>query len=273
MRVFVANVGVNSNDASERGLRSPLFGDGTFEMVPIKEASKFALIASSRTYSALPAWTGRVSSLAAFIPERMRAYAAHDDPDFWGMTYGDKLTGRAAALREAGAGDLLLFLARLWDHADGRSFGGGSFHFVGAMFVTHNLEFRPGALPQVPEEVLTRVRRNAHLLRDAAAIHEPYRVIVGDQARSARFWRPILVTGDVAALLFAGTYAEDSGTFLRGREPIRNKNGAPRTLKWFGSITRSVQWFLDDAAEADRPFVTRLLALVDSAGRAVLPRG
>lgn len=273
MRVFVANVGVNSRDASERGLRSPLFEDGTFEMVPIKEASKFALIARSRTYRALPAWTGRMSSLAAFIPEGMRAYAAHDDPDFRCMTYGDKLTGRASALREARAGDLLLFLARLWNHAGGRSFGGGSFHFVGSMLVTHNLEFRPSALPQAPEEVLARVRANAHVLRDAAASHEPYRVIVGDQARSARFQHPILVTGDVAALLFAGTYAEDSGTFLRGHEPLRNKNGAPRTLKWFGSITRSVQWFLDDSAEADRPFVTRLLALVEGAGRAALPRG
>ncbi len=273
MRLFVANVGVNSSDASKRGMRSPLFDDGSFEMVPIKEGMRFASSARVRRYDALPSWTGKASSMAEFVPDRMRTYAAHDDPDFARMTYGDKLTGRAAALREARADDLLLFLARLWPVSNGSWERRGAFHFVGAMFVTHNLEFPGAAQPDVSLEVFQRVRMNAHVLRDPTARSEPYRVVVGDVAKSTRFRRPIPVTGKVAALLFAGEYSEAAGTFQRGGAPLRNKNGSARTLKWFGSITRAVQWFLDDANEEDRPYVRKLLTLIELAGRAEPPSG
>ena len=59
-------------DAAKRGLRSPVFPDGTFEFVPIKEESRFSQAEGIRSYSDLPSWTGRVRSLAGFLPERVR---------------------------------------------------------------------------------------------------------------------------------------------------------------------------------------------------------
>lgn len=268
MRIFVVNVGVNSSDASKRGMRSPLFDDGSFEMVPIREGRRFASAPGVRRYSALPGWTNHAPTLAAYVPEKMRTYAAHDDPDFARMTYGDKLNGRAAALRDAAPGDLVLFLARLWEHTCGRFRGTGAFHLVGALFVTHNLEYGLGTRTEPPEAVRSRVQMNAHVLRDPAHGKEPFRILVGDSTRSARFQRPIAVTGEVASMLFGGTYSEQDGTFLRDGKPLRNKNGAVRQLKRFGSITRTIQWFLDDATAEDRASVSLLLSLVDSAGSA-----
>lgn len=270
MRIFVANVGVNTSDAATRGMRSPLFEDGSFEMVPIKEGRRFANGPGPRRYCDLPSWTGRASSLAAFVPEKMREYAAHDDPDFSGMTYGDKLTGRAAALRVVRAGDLLLFLARLWGH-DGRRFqGAGAFHFVGAMSVTHNLEFGPDRDTSVPEDVRRRVEKNAHAVRDHRR-REAFRILVGDVRRSSRFRRAVPVTGEVAGILFGATYSAEQGTFHRCGKPVLNKNGSVRQLKRFGSITRTIQWFLDDERSDDRPSIVHLLEMIESAGRAPAP--
>src|SRR5437016_284552 len=115
MRIFVVNVGVNAADAAKRNLRSPRFDDGEFELVPIKEPSRFASASCARSYDALPSWTGRVPNLGALVPANIRHYAAHADPDFDAFTYGDIATSRAANLRSVQNDDELWFLARLWN--------------------------------------------------------------------------------------------------------------------------------------------------------------
>ena len=54
MKLYVVNVGVNTADAGKRGLRSPMFPDGTFEFVPIKEESRFSQAEGIRSYNDLP---------------------------------------------------------------------------------------------------------------------------------------------------------------------------------------------------------------------------
>ena len=121
MAAFLANVGVN---AAHR-VRSPLFADGTFELLPIPELHPWRP----------PMLRLRdVPGLAAHIPASWSQRAVHLDPDLRSdkPTYGDncRRAGRAFSLRRARPGDLIVFLARLADeHRRAR------FHLVGSLEV------------------------------------------------------------------------------------------------------------------------------------------
>jgi hypothetical protein len=101
---FLANVGVNAGHAA----RSPLFSDGTFQLVPIPERQRWRP----------PMLRVRdISGLARYTPLSWRNRAVHLDPDLDSRqpTYGDncRRAGRAYSLRQSRAGDLIFFLARL----------------------------------------------------------------------------------------------------------------------------------------------------------------
>jgi len=271
MRLFVANVGVNTADARSRGLKSPVFDEGRFEFVPIKEPSRFAGSTHVRRYRDLPCWTREGVALTTFLPKDVRDFAAHDDPDFVGLTYGDIASSRAATLTELEPGDHLWFLARLWSYRDGGYTGPSAFHFVGALDVTDNLALQDG-LEGVDTAVRARAERNAHWLRYRSGDSAPSRILAGDVKTSARFERAIQVTPDVAGLLFGGDRHVD-GTYRRNGVVLRNKCGTARTFETFGSITRTVQWFLDSTREEDRPFLDALGRLRRGAGAASPPLG
>jgi hypothetical protein len=61
------------------------------------------------------------------------------------------------------------------------------------------------------------------------------------------------------------------GTYRRDGAVLRNKCGTARSFETFGSITRTVQWFLDSKREEDRPFLDALLELRRKAGAAASP--
>ena len=103
MAGFLANVGVNASHT----VSSPLYADGTFELLPIPEA-------------------------VPWRPPMLRGWrdkAVHLDPDFTSTpaTYGDncRRAGRAFSLRRAQQGDLIVFLARLVNHHPGFYLVGG----------------------------------------------------------------------------------------------------------------------------------------------------
>ena len=249
MRLYVVNVGVNTADAARRGLRSPVFPDGTFEFVPIKEESRFSQAEGIRSYSDLPSWTGRARSLAGFLPERVRLYRAHADPEFETFTYGDILSVRAANLAGVEPGDQLWFLARLWDHDGTRWTGASGFYFIGLLEVEQNRFFAAGTrLEGIPPAVRERIGNNAHYHRLLAGDTAAFRILCGRQAASWRFLRALRVTPKVAGVLFGGSYDGSSGVFRRGSEVLKNKNGRPRRFDRFGSITRTIQCFLDSGA-------------------------
>lgn len=106
MAAFLANVGVNASHP----VSSPLFDDGTFELIPIPEAIPWRP-------PMLRGWHDR---------------AVHLDPDFTSTpaTYGDNCgrAGRAFSLRRARRGDVIFFLARLVNHRPG-------FYLVGSLEV------------------------------------------------------------------------------------------------------------------------------------------
>ena len=117
MAAFLANVGVNSSHAA----RSPLFADGTFELLPIPEPNKWH--APMLRMRDLP--HARRHAPAAWLDR-----AVHLDPDLTSgiPTYGDncRRAGRAFSLRQAKSGDIVVFIARL--HPHGTPAG---FHLVG----------------------------------------------------------------------------------------------------------------------------------------------
>ena len=88
---------------------------------------------------------------------------------------------------------------------------------------------------------------------------------------SARFEQAVKVTPEVAGLIFGGDYRPKTDTFVRDGATLLNKNGQPRTFKRFGSITRTIQSFLDDeqAGDVERE---RLQALVTAASAARRPQ-
>ena len=245
MRLYVANVGVNKTDANERRMRSPVFPDRNFEFVPIKEESRFSEAAGIPTYNDLPSWASRTQSLAGFLPERVRHYRVHADPEFETFTYGDISSSRAANLARMVPGDQLWFLARLWNYDGARWTGGSDFHFIAFLQVEWNRYFEAGTCPDdVSVAVRERIRNNAHY-RMLAGDRCAFRILGGQPRESRRFDRALKVTPEVASLLFGGSYDKPSGVFKRGGEVLKNKNGKPRRFDMFGSITRAIQCFLD----------------------------
>jgi hypothetical protein len=111
MAAFIANVGVN---CSHR-VTSPLYGDGSFKLMPIPEAQP---------------WAPPMVRLAKAWGDR----AVHLDPDLEGepRTYGDncRRAPRAFVLRQAKPGDTILFLARLTPAS-----GDPGFYLVGELVI------------------------------------------------------------------------------------------------------------------------------------------
>ena len=244
MKLYVANVGVNAADAARRGIRSPVFPDGTFEFVPIKESQRFCEMENIPTYRDLTSWTGRAKSLAEFLPEKVHDYRVHADPEFETFTYGDVLSPRAANLKSIAPHDQLWFLARLWEHDETRWTGASDFYLIAFIEVeqTHLIEAGSGDLPPA---LIKRIQNNAHYRRMAAGDTSACRILLGKPDESFRFDQALKVTPQVAGFVLGGVYDESSGIFKSGDQVLRNKNGSPRRFERFGSITRAIQPFLD----------------------------
>lgn len=269
MKLFVANVGVNMSSARLRGLKSPVFPDGTFEFVPIKESSRYTHDGIP-TYSDLPSVNGLSDSLAAYIPPAIAQYAVHNDPEFVTFTYGDVMSPRASNLRHIEPGDELWFLARLWEHDGCRWLGTSDFYFIGRLSVEKNVLVRDGTRPDsIDDEVRERIRDNAHYHRLAiAGAHDPFRVIIGDRERSCRFRQALKITPDVVGLLYAATYESERNIYVRqGKVACNRTNPRPRTFLNFGSTTRSIQSFLDSSDDVESLSLEKLLELAGAYGK------
>jgi hypothetical protein len=186
-------VGVN---AAHRA-RSPLFADGRFELVPIPEAAGLDGPELVR-FGDLRCATDPHRPLSAYLPPDWRDRAAHYDPEFDTLTYGDncRRAPRAAALRSARAGDWLVFLARLWPLADGIFTGPPGFYLVGALEIAGHVGpvDRPLDEPQAG-----RFAANAHVRRARAdpRYYDGFCLFAGGP-RSRRFERAIPLTRALA---------------------------------------------------------------------------
>jgi hypothetical protein len=127
MRAVLLRVGIDTGPESG-GILGPLYRDGSFEFVPIKDG--FDL--DERTYSNTGGRHGKplIDYFPASMRERMRNQSMHVDPEFETYTYGDPTIPKAS-LRKLTGGDLLVFYAGL---------KGYDFHSPPALFIVGYFE-------------------------------------------------------------------------------------------------------------------------------------
>ena len=270
MKLYVVNVGANMQHARELALRSPVFSDGSFEFVPIRETACPTLETLPK-YMELPSWTGAWTTLAAVVPPALHSARVHADPDLALLTYGDAQKSRGSSLADAAPGDQLWFLARLWEYRGGGFSGPSAFHFVARYELEANVVVAtPRGLTPDQQE---RAAANPHWKRRDAGWVDQSRILLGAPARSARFARALPVTPAVAAHLFAAdAYDAYIDRFFVSGTVVPNKNGKPRTMRTFGSVTRTVQVFLDSDVSEHVSHITALERMASAAGVASLPR-
>ena len=243
MRVFLLNVGTNASD----GFAGPIFDDGTFEFVPIREGDRsLDTLPGVVTYRDLRSHYETGDDLLRYIPDNRRDNACHHDPEFETLTYGDDVrSGRAANLRHAERGDVLVFLARLQRWTDSQRTQEFGFYLTGGLHIEH-------VVANVSEQAATvRIARNAHVIRARASGDWDkwggFQVFAGSE-RSRRFHQAVPVTRSLCDKVF------------------RDKNGAPwlwpahrSDLSVIGSYTRTCRCVFDtnDSEQAGRVGVLR----------------
>ena len=227
-RIFLANVGANRSHA----VQSPLFPDGTFELVPIPERDAFQAEPAPR-YGDLRCFNS-AKTLADYLPARYSKIHAHRDPDFGEWTYGDlcHYAPRAAGLKRLRPGDRLFFLARLVPFREDRfDAERGGFFLVGVLEIEEVFaEIREAP----PGRIMRRIRRNAHVLRGLM-----------DPAHFDGFW---VFTGTENSRLYHKAVPVDRRLAER---VFRDARGRPwvwegrSELQVIGSYTRSCRMVID----------------------------
>ena len=86
---------------------------------------------------------------------------------------------------------------------------------------------------------------------------------MGDRRLSKRFEHALTVTPQVAGLIYGGQHDQATDLYVRDGQVLRNKNGKPRRFHYFGSVTRTIQPFLDSENAAERDCLHDLLQLVN----------
>ena len=222
-RIFLANVGANRSHP----FASPIYADGSFELVPITETPGEPGPHSVR-FQDLSCLQDPSRSLSDLMPSRMAELAAHYDPEWETLTYGDNCerAARARGLRSACRGDLLFFLARLCRHDGERFTGAAGFYLVGFLEIESILR---AAYTPPPPDLLERVRANAHVRR---AMNDPawwdgFWVFAGS-SRSRRFDPAVPVDREFAQRAFL---AADGSPWQWG--------GGRSELQTIGSYTRT----------------------------------
>jgi hypothetical protein len=114
VRALLVRVGADCTDAGGRWNAPVDRASGAFAYVPIPEPEP--LRAGLET--PYGRWAPAVERLGATFPERLRERAAHGDPDFGHLTYGDRRERGRQIRDKLCRGDLLVFYAGLRDVGD-----------------------------------------------------------------------------------------------------------------------------------------------------------
>lgn len=194
MNVVLLRVGIDSGSG---GMQSPLFQDGSFELLPIPDSSGVGL----RTYGNTSGTRG--SPFADYFPARRRAsmasQAMHVDPEFETFTYGDPTLPKAG-LRKLQPGDMLAFYAGLegWQHVSAPAL-----YLIGYFVV----DWAGLAAEQPEEHVRTTCGSNFHVMHD-----ELYR-----QQRN----RLVLVKGGAGSRLLTRAHCISARGTGRAGQPLK----------------------------------------------------
>jgi hypothetical protein len=254
-KIFLANVGANATHRFE----SPIFPDGTFEMIPIIESPPDARPHSVRM-GAVPSWKNPSQNLSEWIPERYRDMATHFDPEFITHTYGDNCerAARAYALKKAMPGDLIFFLARLKAHDEPDPAVQLGFYLVGFIEVEDIL---PNVRSKPSPAQLQRFGANAHVrkgLNDDA--HWDGFWIFGGSERSVRFNRAVPVDRNFC-----------DAVLKTANEEKFEWPGHRTELQVIGSYTRTCRVVLDEATADHQSRINMLVTIVNEYNPGAFP--
>jgi hypothetical protein len=255
-RIFLANVGAN---ASHR-FQSPIFPDGTFEVLPIPEDQDLPGDSLVR-FRHLKSFNDPEDSLRDYLPERWWDWPCHFDPEFYTFTYGDNCdtAPRAAALKAIVPGDFIFFIVRLVGFENGKYTGQSGFYLMGYLEVESML-ISVTALPIGAD--LARAGANAHIRR---AIADPgwwngFWVFKGS-ANSQRFRLAVPVDRSLASRVFR-TASGDPWRWDSHRSDLQT----------IGSYTRSCRCVIDPSQPGGPERAAQLWqAIAQVAGAAGLP--
>jgi len=233
VKVFLVNIGANTSHA--RVARAPRFADGSWVPVPFPEKPKPGLDLD-------PACRPE----AAPYTRARTGYGFHHDPDWDGLTYGDRVENRRGqAVGRATAGDWLLFWGLTWG-CEGEGIeacrGEKRWGLFGAMRVERVV--RPADVVSLTGPDRERVEANMHAR--SGTIRDGDVVVLADERGPGRFDRVVeLGAHRDGGLLFRAFRARDGRALRRGASP-----------RWHCSL-RSVRAVFDTAT-ADRDEGARL---------------
>jgi hypothetical protein len=259
MKLYIINVGVNSGDAQKYQLRSPIFVDGRFEVIPIMESKARARF-SNIHYEAIKCFNNKSNTLKNYVPEDFWNYSAHYDPEFLTYTYGDNwIKPKGANFLKVEKEDILLFLSRLYNFANGDFSGNGDQYFIG-YFIVQDIVIKSNITNEIHDD---RLKNNPHYMRYKNGMNETFIILIGDPKKSARFTKAIKVEPAICELIFNGQYVPDHDFFICNEtgDILLNKNGKPKSMKNFHSITRPVQSFLDDNILSHKKSLEKLMCI------------
>jgi hypothetical protein len=172
----------------------------------------------------------------------------HYDPDWPNLTYGDYCGNpRAAALKNAVEGDILLFWGLLWRNT-GRTWhdftGERGWYLIGALRIGRILD--AGQRPKDAGSQSARAAKNVHFYR--GVLDEDNRVFIGTKSHSSLFPKAVDLEATRGSGLLFRTIRAARGGLLR-----------LRTKPHWNSSTRPcrVIWHLDKRSDWKRAWIVR----------------
>lgn len=239
-KIFIANVGVNTS----YGLKSPLFDDGSFEFIPIKEGKG---IEGSHilTYDNLKCFNSEDKLIKYFpknVQEKYKTYRVHNDPEFVSFTYGDVIDPskpKSSKLSLIKKGDYLFFIANLTKYQNGEYIRySREFYFIGFFEVEDAFS--------TEEEIklnFKMIENNSHYRRllDNFSDFGEFRIIKGNEKNSRRFKYAFKVTKEFCDACLRKV---DGEKFNWGK--------FPSITGCIGSTTRAIRPYIN---KAKQPFL------------------
>lgn len=224
MKSLAINVAANAKDPGNRG---PIFGDGSFEYVPIKEKDGVGI--DEPTYEQL--------GLADYVPNDERNSACHFDPEFpefdFGTkyTYGDRHSAKTGRIKDLSAGDYLFFYGTFdywgdnppdheWISTDWAAYLFG--HFQLSIDPITGDEFR-----ELDDDESVVFSNNAHVRREP---FDAEMLVLGDEEQSMLYETAIPLGNGIEPNRIVTEMSSDSGNGPWFRRPMAFEEGGTERL-------------------------------------------
>jgi hypothetical protein len=181
MKALLLRIGI---DKGTDGALAPIFGDGSFEFIPISEGDVRSK--EARTYGNTIGRSGK--PLAAYLPKGIANRVMHYDPEFNTFTYGDP-TSKRNYLLKLQKNDLLVFYAGLTPHNNNKYKNG--LYIIGYFCVDRVIDFN-NQTKEVLESCCAQYQENAHIKRRCG--FKDLVIVTGAKNKSKLLLKAVLIS-------------------------------------------------------------------------------